>query len=81
MTDRTTRLPDAQEIEPWFEAICSLWDDASLYRATAARARQIAEARYAEGPSRKEHVDYFTSLKPGESPLPLRCQTRTVGIP
>lgn len=81
MTDQTTRLPDEREVEPWFEAICSLWEDASLYCKMAARARQFAQERYGEEFSRREHVDYFTSLKSGESPLPLRCQPRSDGIP
>jgi glycosyltransferase involved in cell wall biosynthesis len=81
MTDQTTRLPDEREVEPWFEAICSLWEDASLYCKMAARARHLAEERYGEEFSRREHVDYFTSLKSGESPLPLRCQPRPGGIP
>jgi hypothetical protein len=71
MTDQTTRLPTEEEVEPWFAAVCSLWDDANMYRLMAARARQIAEDRYGEQFSRKEHVDYFTSLKPGEG-RPLR---------
>ena len=30
---------------------------------------QIADERYSEGVSRKKHVDYFTSLKPGGRPI------------
>jgi hypothetical protein len=69
MTARTTRLPSEQEIEPWYEAVCALWDTPAMYEATAARARQIAEDRYSERVSRKKHVDYFTSLKPGGDPF------------
>ena len=47
----------------------SLWDDAALYRLMAARARAIADERYSEASSRRKHVDYFTSLKPGGHPL------------
>jgi len=74
MTDQTTRLPSEEEIEPWFDAVTSLWDDAELYRTMSARARQIADERYGERVSRKRHVDYFASLKSGTSPLRLRCQ-------
>ena len=74
MTDRTTRLPAELEVEPWYDAVTSLWDDAELYRAMSARARQIADERYAEAVSRKRHVDYFASLKFGGDPLRLRCQ-------
>ncbi|RPI57283.1 MAG: glycosyltransferase [Acidobacteria bacterium] len=74
MTDRSTRLPAEDEVEPWYEAVVSLWDDSTLYRTMGARARQIADDRYSERVSRKRHVDYFTSLKPGGAPVRLRCQ-------
>jgi glycosyltransferase involved in cell wall biosynthesis len=69
MTFKTTKLPSEEEIQPWFEAVCTLWDDAAHYRSVAMRARQIADERYSERVSRKKHVDYFTSLKPGGRPL------------
>jgi glycosyltransferase involved in cell wall biosynthesis len=74
MTDATTRLPAEEEIEPWFAAVTSLWDDPALYKSIAERARQIAIERYAEPASRKRHVEYFESLGHGHGPLPLRCQ-------
>jgi glycosyltransferase involved in cell wall biosynthesis len=69
MTPDTTRLPTEQELEPWYEAVCDLWDAADLYASVATRARAIADERYSEAVSRSKHVDYFTSLKPGRSPL------------
>lgn len=69
MTFKTTRLPSEQEVEPWYDAVCALWDDPGLYQSVAARARQIAEERYREEVSRRQHVDYFTSLKPGGRPI------------
>ena len=69
MTAKTTKLPTEEEIEPWYEAVCALWDDSALYCSVATRARQIADERYSESVSRKKHVDYFTSLKPGAAPL------------
>lgn len=65
LTFKTTRLPSEQEVEPWYDAVCALWDDPALYDSVAIRARQIAEERYSEEVSRRQHVDYFTSLKPG----------------
>jgi len=65
MTFETRKLPSEQEIEPWYEAVGRLWDDAALYSSMAARARSIAEERYGESASRTKHVDYFTSLKSG----------------
>jgi Glycosyl transferase 4-like domain/Glycosyl transferases group 1 len=70
MTSKTTRLPSEREVEPWYQAICSLWDDTTLYHSVAGRAREIAEQRYGERVSRDRHVRYFTSLTPGCSPLP-----------
>jgi glycosyltransferase involved in cell wall biosynthesis len=70
MVRDTVDLPSEAEVEPWYRAVCALWDDQELYEAIAARARQIAEERYSEQVSRRKHVDYFTSLKPGGRPLP-----------
>jgi glycosyltransferase involved in cell wall biosynthesis len=69
LTPDTTELPSEQEIEPWYDAVCALWDDPMLYDSVAARARRSAEERYSEAVSRRTHVDYFTSLKPGCRPL------------
>jgi len=69
LTPDTMKLPTEEEIGPWYDAVCRLWDDPALYTSVAARARQIAEERYAESVSRQKHVDYFTSLKPGCRPL------------
>jgi glycosyltransferase involved in cell wall biosynthesis len=69
MTSQTTSLPSEQEIEPWYDAVCALWDDAALYQSVAARARRIAEERYSEDVSRKRHIDYFTSLTGGSRPI------------
>ena len=69
LTTKSTQLPSERDIEPWFEAVCALWDDEVLYEAMAVRAREIAQARYSEEVSRKLHVDYFTSLRPGGRPI------------
>ena len=69
MTFTTTRLPTEQEVAPWYDAVCRLWDDEALYAAVAARAREIAHERYGEEASRKRHVDYFTSLTPATGPI------------
>jgi glycosyltransferase involved in cell wall biosynthesis len=69
MTDKTTRLPNEEEVAPWFDAVCALWDDEALYKSTADRARAIADVRYSELVSRSRHVDYFTSLVQGGRPF------------
>jgi glycosyltransferase involved in cell wall biosynthesis len=76
MTFKTTKLPSEQEIEPWYEAVCTLWDDPALYLSIATRAHRIAEERYSERVSRLKHVDYFTSLKPGGRPIAEHARTR-----
>jgi glycosyltransferase involved in cell wall biosynthesis len=69
MTFKTKQLPTEREVQPWFDAIASLWDDAAHYAAMAARGREIAGARYSEAVSRRKHLDYFTSLDPGRRPI------------
>jgi glycosyltransferase involved in cell wall biosynthesis len=69
MTEQTTRLPSEQEVEPWYTAVCALWDDPGRYHAMSSRAREIAHERYSELVSRRRHVDYFTSLVPGARAL------------
>jgi hypothetical protein len=72
MTHETRRVPSEQEVQPWYDAVCSLWDDAALYRAVGSRARAIADERYSESVSRRKHLDYFTSLTPGARPFAER---------
>jgi hypothetical protein len=65
MTFKSLRVPSEAEVQPWFDAVCALWDDPLLYRRVATRARQIADERYSEARARERHVDYLTSLRPG----------------
>jgi glycosyltransferase involved in cell wall biosynthesis len=76
MTSTTTKVPNESEIEPWYDAVCQLWDDAPLYRRVAARAREIAEERYSEAVSRRTHVNYFTSLTTRSGPITGRVDSR-----
>jgi glycosyltransferase involved in cell wall biosynthesis len=69
LTASSTRLPSVADVEPWYAAVCALWDDADLYRAVAARARAIADDRYREDVSREKHVGYFTALRPGHTAI------------
>lgn len=63
MTETSTAVPSEAEVEPWYAAVCELWDSPADYAAVAARARRIADERYSETVSRRTHVDYFTSLR------------------
>ena len=69
LTAEELRLPDEGDIEPWFDAVCALWDDPALYDRVSARARAIASERYSEDVSRQRHVEYFTSLTHGSLTL------------
>jgi glycosyltransferase involved in cell wall biosynthesis len=62
----TQKLPSAAEVTPWFDAVCDLWDDPELYASAAQRGRLLAEQRYCEAVSRQKHLQYFTSLEPGQ---------------
>jgi len=70
MTPTGRKLPSEADVEPWYNAVCALWDDPALYQTISARARAIADARYSEEISRRKHVEYFTSLRPGHRPVP-----------
>jgi glycosyl transferase family 1 len=69
MTAVDGRLPTQDDVWPWYDAVCTLWDDADLYRQFAARARAIGAERYSEAVSRPRYVAYLTSLKPGSRPF------------
>jgi len=76
MTESTTGLPSEPEVEPWFDAVCALWDSPAHYQTIAAQARRIAADRYSEQSSRRKHVDYFSSLKAGGCPIERTAGSR-----
>jgi glycosyltransferase involved in cell wall biosynthesis len=69
MTYQSIELPTEQEVDPWYEAVCTLWDDSALYTSMATRAREIARTRYSEQVSRRLHLDYFASLTERGRPI------------
>jgi glycosyltransferase involved in cell wall biosynthesis len=71
-TKFTTSLPDTAALEPWYNAVCRLWDDGDFYQRVAKRAKQIADDRYREDVLRAAHVRYFESLPPSGPTLPER---------
>jgi hypothetical protein len=66
LTPDSRQLPAAEDVEPWFAAVCTMWDDAERYRAAAARARVVAEQHYGEGMMRQRYCQYFEGLTRGE---------------
>jgi len=77
MTFDSVRLPSEAEVQPWFDAVGALWDDATLYERVASRARQVAAQRYSEAVSRQRHVDYLTALRPGAPVFQTECAAHT----
>ena len=65
LTANSRDLPSAEELTPWFDAVCRLWDDAAAYDAIATRAIATANRRFSEPIMRGRYRDYFESLKPG----------------
>jgi glycosyltransferase involved in cell wall biosynthesis len=65
LTPDSRRLPEPHEIEPWFRAVCELWDDPEAYEQAAASARRVAESHYSERVLRQQYLDYFTKLERG----------------
>ena len=66
----TARLPSEADMQPWFDAICRLWDDPQAYSAAAQRAREVGERLYDEATLRRRYLDYLEGLRPGGNPLP-----------
>ena len=58
----TTELPSVEEAQPWFDAVCALWDDEREYGEASAAARETAIRVYSEAVMRKRYLDYFASL-------------------
>ena len=75
MTPQGTRVPDEAEIEPWYRAVCELWDDRALYDRIGSSGLAIAGDRYSETGARARHLEYFTTLErrgtPFDTPGPI----------
>jgi glycosyltransferase involved in cell wall biosynthesis len=64
--DNPLQLPSPDDVRPWFDAVCELWDDPQRYGEDSERARQTAERLYSEGVLKRRHLDFFASLaRPG----------------
>jgi glycosyltransferase involved in cell wall biosynthesis len=64
MTAQSRELPSEEEVRPWFDAVCGLWDDRRRYEEASQRAREEAEQRYDETVMRRRYLQYFESLGP-----------------
>jgi glycosyltransferase involved in cell wall biosynthesis len=67
LTDQAQMLPSSQDVQPWFDAVCELWDDADAYARASTVARDTAARFYSEPIVRQRYLDYFASLDKHES--------------
>jgi len=68
LTETTTTLPDAADVQPWFDMVVALWDDPRAYAQASQTARRVGADRYGEDVMRQKYLDYFDSLPQGEAP-------------
>ena len=61
---KTRRVVDVEDAQPWFDAVCRLWDDPAAYAAAAAKARETGAALYGKATLRQRYLDYIESLCP-----------------
>ena len=65
LTPQSRELPSVADVEPWFEAVCGLWDDPGRYGDASANARAFAEQHYGETLMRQRYAEYFQGLGRG----------------
>lgn len=65
LTESATELPTVEEAQPWFDAVCALWDDDRAYTAACELARKTAARWYDEAVMRRTYVNYLQSLERG----------------
>src|SRR6266851_1416236 len=65
LTETTKELPTVAEAQPWFDAVCELWDDARAYARASELARATAVHWYSEAVMRQRYLEYFGALGPG----------------
>jgi glycosyltransferase involved in cell wall biosynthesis len=59
-------VPEEAEVEPWFEAVVRLWDDAAYYEQVSTAGRVAAERLYGEANLMSEYDRYFRAGPPHE---------------
>ena len=67
LTDQAQMLPSIQDVQPWFDAVCELWDDAGAYARASTAARETALRCYSEPILRSRYLEYFQSLDEHDS--------------
>jgi glycosyltransferase involved in cell wall biosynthesis len=65
LTPASSELPTVAEMEPWFDAVCELWDEPRQYAEASRLARETGARLYSEPVLRHRYINYFTSLSTG----------------
>ena len=63
MMANSRELPTREETDPWFRAVCALWDNSDLYGTESQRARAEANNRFTETAMRQRYLDYLETLE------------------
>jgi glycosyltransferase involved in cell wall biosynthesis len=71
LTPTATRLPSAEEVRPWFDAVCRFWDEPALYARASAAARVTAQRYYREDALKRRYRDYFSRVGHRPPAVPL----------
>ena len=65
LDETSEALPSVVETQPWFDAVCELWDDREVYNRASSHARTVARRWYGEDVMRRRYLAYFDSLGRG----------------
>jgi glycosyltransferase involved in cell wall biosynthesis len=76
MTESTTELPTVEEAQPWFDAVCELWDEKNAYDRASELAKKTADQWYGESIMCRRYLNYFAALKSGEPLFDERSDAR-----
>lgn len=64
LTPETNSVVDMEDAQPWYDAVCRLWDDPDAYAAAASKALDVAARLYDEQTLRRRYLDYVEGLCP-----------------
>ena len=53
------KVPDENEVKPWFDAVCDIWDNDERYKALSEKGRQEAERLYSEDALKARYLAFF----------------------
>jgi glycosyltransferase involved in cell wall biosynthesis len=62
LNETSQLLPSVADAQPWFDAVCELWDDTGAYERACNLARDTAARWYSESVMRRRYLDYFASI-------------------